>query len=145
MNSLHKPATQAILLRQAGQPHAITRAIIGQIKESSSRMGKGGSIAVLVAAQVAVLSLWFVSAAILPAMQSELPMSGFRQAALSSAVQAGFVIGALASALSGLADRFDPRSRRDLRPSRQGCAGRRGDRGLRPSREHSRRTRPANR
>lgn len=72
-------------------------------------MGKGGSITALVIAQVAILSLWFVSAAILPAMQAELPMSAFRQAALSSAVQAGFVIGALVSALSGLADRFDPR------------------------------------
>ncbi len=72
-------------------------------------MGKGGSITGLVFAQVAILSLWFVSAAILPAMQAEQPMSAFRQAALTSAVQAGFVIGALVSALSGLADRFDPR------------------------------------
>ncbi len=72
-------------------------------------MGKFGSITTLVVAQVAVLSLWFVSAAILPAMQAEQAMSPFRQAALSSAVQAGFVIGALVSALSGLADRFDPR------------------------------------
>lgn len=72
-------------------------------------MGKSGSIAVLVFAQIAVLSLWFVSAAILPAMQTEQTMSAFREAALSSAVQAGFVVGALISALSGLADRFDPR------------------------------------
>ncbi len=72
-------------------------------------LSKAGSIVILVLAQIAVLSLWFVSAAILPEMQAEAPMSAFRQAALSSAVQAGFVVGALTSAILGLADRFDPR------------------------------------
>lgn len=55
------------------------------------------------------MSLWFVSAAILPDMVREAPMSPARQAALSSAVQAGFVVGALISATFGLSDRFDPR------------------------------------
>ncbi|MCP4070317.1 MAG: MFS transporter [Hyphomicrobiales bacterium] len=55
------------------------------------------------------MSLWFVSAAILPEMLREAELSPFRQAALSSGVQAGFVIGAMASAVLGLADRFDPR------------------------------------
>ncbi len=36
-------------------------------------------------------------------------LSSIRQAALSSGVQAGFVIGALLSAVLGLADRYDPR------------------------------------
>ncbi|MEM7426530.1 MAG: MFS transporter [Pseudomonadota bacterium] len=67
------------------------------------------SISLLLIAEVAALSLWFVSAAILPEMQREAPMSPFRQAAMSSAVQAGFVVGALVSAVMGLADRFDPR------------------------------------
>ena len=67
------------------------------------------SIAILMIAEVAALSLWFVSAAILPDMLRDAEISAFRQAALSSGVQAGFVIGALVSAFLGLADRFDPR------------------------------------
>jgi MFS family permease len=55
------------------------------------------------------MSLWFVSAAILPDMIREAAISPARQAALSSAVQAGFVVGAVASAVLGVSDRFDPR------------------------------------
>ena len=55
------------------------------------------------------MSLWFVSAAVLPDMVREVEVSAFRQAALSSGVQAGFVVGALVSAALGLPDRFDPR------------------------------------
>ncbi len=55
------------------------------------------------------MSLWFVSAAILPDMLREADVSPFRQAVLSSGVQAGFVLGALLSAIFGIADRFDPR------------------------------------
>ncbi len=67
------------------------------------------SILLLLVAELAAMSLWFVSAAILPDMVREATVSAGRQAALSSAVQAGFVLGALASAVTGLADRFDPR------------------------------------
>lgn len=67
------------------------------------------SITLLLIAEVAAMSLWFVSAAIMPDMLREVDLSPVRQAALSSSVQAGFVIGALASAILGLADRFDPR------------------------------------
>ena len=67
------------------------------------------SIALLTLVEVAALSLWFVSAAILPDMLREVEISSARQAALSSGVQLGFVIGALCSAVLGLADRFDPR------------------------------------
>ena len=70
---------------------------------------KTRSITVLMIAEVAALSLWFVSAAILPDMLREVEISSFRQAALSSGVQAGFVVGALISAILGLPDRFDPR------------------------------------
>ena len=55
------------------------------------------------------MSLWFVSAAVLPDMLAESPISQTRQALLSSAVQAGFVAGAITSAALGLADRYDPR------------------------------------
>lgn len=67
------------------------------------------SLTLLMAAEVAAMSLWFVSAAILPEMLQEADVTPFRQAALSSAVQAGFVVGALASAVLGIADRYDPR------------------------------------
>lgn len=70
---------------------------------------KSRSITVLVLAQVSALSLWFISAAILPDMLRQTPVSAAAQAALSSAVSAGFVTGALISALAGLSDRFDPR------------------------------------
>jgi MFS family permease len=42
-------------------------------------------------------------------MLREVAVSPVRQAALASAVQGGFVIGAVGSAFFGLADRFDPR------------------------------------
>ena len=67
------------------------------------------SMTFLVLAQVAALSLWFVSSATLPGMMAEVAMSSSQQAALSSAVQLGFVLGAFVSAFLGIADRFDPR------------------------------------
>ena len=70
---------------------------------------KTRSITLLMIAQVSALSLWFISAAVLPDMSREFEISSLAQAALSSAVAAGFVVGALISALSGLSDRFDPR------------------------------------
>lgn len=60
-------------------------------------------------AEIGAMSLWFISAAILPSMVLDAQITGARQAALSSGVQAGFVIGAVISAVLGLADRFDPR------------------------------------
>lgn len=71
--------------------------------------GKTRSMALLVLAQVLVLSLWFISSATLPGMLAEVALSPGRQAALASAVQIGFVAGALGSAALGLADRLDPR------------------------------------
>ncbi len=76
---------------------------------SSPPAGKTRSVALLCLAQIAALSLWFVSAAVLPEMTAEGLLSNARGAALSSAVQIGFVIGALSFAVLGLADRFDPR------------------------------------
>ena len=70
---------------------------------------KTRTLVLLLLAEVAAMSLWFVSAAVLPDMLRETTLTPFRQAALSSGVQAGFVIGALVSAVLGLADRFDPR------------------------------------
>jgi hypothetical protein len=65
-------------------------------------VGKAGSMAILMLAQVLVLSLWFISAATMPGMLAEVAISPARQAALSSGVQIGFVGGALVSAVLGL-------------------------------------------
>ena len=45
----------------------------------------------------------------MPALVAEYRLSGFAQAALTSGVQAGFVLGCLVSAFFGLPDRVDPR------------------------------------
>jgi MFS family permease len=72
-------------------------------------LSKRRSISLLVLAEMAGMSLWFTSAAVLPDMVSEGAIAPIRQALLSAAVQAGFVVGALVIAISGIADRFDPR------------------------------------
>ena len=70
---------------------------------------KGASVAIIAVCQVAAMALWFSASAVIPALVAEFRLSGFAQAALTSGVQAGFVIGCLVSALLGLADRIDPR------------------------------------
>jgi MFS family permease len=70
---------------------------------------KAASISIIALCQVAAMALWFSASAVIPALVAEFRLSGFAQAALTSGVQAGFVIGCLASALLGLADRVDPR------------------------------------
>ena len=72
--------------------------------------GKGGSLATLIFAEIAVLSLWFSSTAVLPEMAVESGVSAGDLAWLSTAVPLGFAIGALIYATLGLADRYDPRS-----------------------------------
>jgi MFS family permease len=70
---------------------------------------KAASIAIIALCQVAAMALWFSASAVIPALVAEFRLSGFAQAALTSGVQAGFVIGCLGSAILGLADRVDPR------------------------------------
>ena len=70
---------------------------------------KAFSITVIAACQVAAMSLWFSASAVLPALTVEFHLTAFTQAALTSAVQLGFVVGCVASAVLGLPDRGDPR------------------------------------
>ncbi|MFK7853182.1 MAG: MFS transporter [Granulosicoccus sp.] len=70
---------------------------------------KNRSILLLVLAEVAAMTLWFVSSATLADQQKELTLSDFSSALLTSGVAAGFVVGALYVAISGIADRHDPR------------------------------------
>jgi MFS family permease len=74
-----------------------------------SFQGKRRSLIVIAIAQVLALSIWFSGAAALPGLVISGALSPFHQAALTTAVQIGFVVGALTSAVLGLADRMDPR------------------------------------
>jgi MFS family permease len=72
--------------------------------------GKPANLALLTLAQVLALSLWFSGTAAGPGMVREAgAVGGGFQALLTSAVQAGFVLGSLASAALALPDRYDPR------------------------------------
>ena len=70
---------------------------------------KARSVALLVAAEIAAMSLWFVSSAVLAELRADHALSGTAAALLASSVPAGFVVGALGVAFTGLADRADPR------------------------------------
>lgn len=70
---------------------------------------KRRSIALLVLAEVLAMGLWFVSAAVLDDLVRDTGIAATRAAWLGAAVSAGFVVGALALAISGLPDRLDPR------------------------------------
>ncbi len=70
---------------------------------------KRASIAIIAICQVGAMALWFSASAVIPALVAEFRLSSFMQAALTSGVQLGFVVGCVASAVLGLADRIDPR------------------------------------
>ncbi len=70
---------------------------------------KVASVTIIALCQVMAMALWFSASAVVQSLAAEFHLSHFAQAALTSGVQAGFVIGCLASAVLGLADRVDPR------------------------------------
>lgn len=76
---------------------------------STERILKIRSLFLLVIAETTGMGLWFVTASVLDAMSLEGSLSSTREALLSSAVQIGFVAGALLSAVLGISDRYDPR------------------------------------
>jgi MFS family permease len=63
-------------------------------------------IALLAAAELLGMSVWFSASAVVPALTGEWGLSPSGQAWLTIAVQLGFVIGALGSAILNLADRI---------------------------------------
>ncbi|WP_300527575.1 MFS transporter [Maricaulis sp.] len=71
--------------------------------------GKSQALFFIALAQILALSVWFAGAAALPGLMAVRELGPLAQAALTSAVQAGFVIGALVSAIFGWPDRIDPR------------------------------------
>ena len=60
-------------------------------------------------AELFALSLWFSATAVLPALSSEWQLSDSGRAGLTIAVQVGFIIGTLLSALGNLPDIYPPR------------------------------------
>ncbi|MBL8865089.1 MAG: MFS transporter [Planctomycetia bacterium] len=60
----------------------------------------------IVFAELLGTSLWFVGAAVAPDLAAAWSLSDTGRAALLSATQLGFIVGTLASALTGFADRF---------------------------------------
>lgn len=70
---------------------------------------KTRSLSLLLVATMAGMSLWFITAAVLPDMAAEAGLEDEQLAWLSSTVPAGFAAGALFFALSGIPDRLDPR------------------------------------
>ncbi|HUC98888.1 MAG TPA: MFS transporter [Candidatus Polarisedimenticolaceae bacterium] len=60
-------------------------------------------------AELFALSLWFSATAVLPALSSEWRLSDSGQAGLTIAVQVGFILGTLVSALGNLPDIYSPR------------------------------------
>ena len=67
------------------------------------------SLALIIICQVMAMALWFSATAVVPALKAEGGLDDFTAGLFTSAVQAGFVIGTLCFALTGIADRFDPR------------------------------------
>jgi MFS family permease len=67
------------------------------------------AVALLAICEILAMSLWFAAASVLPQLRVVFPVSSAQEAALSSAVALGFVLGTVASALLGLPDRLDPR------------------------------------
>ncbi len=70
---------------------------------------KAFSLGLLAACELAAMALWFSASAIVPSLDAEFGLGATQKALFTSAVQAGFVAGTLASAILGLADRLDPR------------------------------------
>ncbi|MDN3986734.1 MFS transporter [Zwartia vadi] len=80
------------------------------IPPSPDESGRRLSILLIIMCQIAAMALWFSASAAVPSLLDANQLSTDAAAALTSAVQIGFVAGTLASAGWGLADRFDSRA-----------------------------------
>ncbi|MEM6531318.1 MAG: MFS transporter [Myxococcota bacterium] len=70
--------------------------------------GKWRAIALLGAAEVLALALWFSATAVIPVLRESYALSSTEAGLLTSLVSVGFVAGTLTSAAFGIADRFAP-------------------------------------
>ncbi len=67
------------------------------------------SLVLIALCAVATMALWFSASAVVPALRADVGLPPLTASLFTSAVQAGFVVGTLASALLNLADRIEPR------------------------------------
>ncbi|MBO6783422.1 MAG: MFS transporter [Alphaproteobacteria bacterium] len=67
------------------------------------------SLLIIALCAVATMSLWFSASAVVPALRESAGLPPLIASLFTSAVQAGFVVGTLVSALLNLADRIEPR------------------------------------
>jgi MFS family permease len=74
-----------------------------------STVNRAQSLTLIIVCQVMAMALWFSATAVVPALKAEGGLDDFTAGLFTSAVQAGFVIGTLCFAFTGLADRYDPR------------------------------------
>lgn len=72
--------------------------------------GRWRALAWLSLAELFILSLWFSATAVLPALAREWALGDAGRAALTIAVQLGFIAGTLAGALGNLPDVWSPRA-----------------------------------
>src|SRR6185503_21164021 len=72
-------------------------------------MSKWRQLAILSLAELGALSLWFSASAVLPALTREWQLGDAGRAGLTLAVQLGFILGTLVSAIGNLPDVWSPR------------------------------------
>jgi MFS family permease len=72
--------------------------------------GRWKALGLLSLAELLALSLWFSASAVLPALSREWTLGDAGRAGLTIAVQAGFIAGTLAAALTNLPDLVPPRA-----------------------------------
>lgn len=70
---------------------------------------KRRQLLIIALASLLAKSLWFSASAVVPQLTAAWQLDSGQQAWLTMSVQLGFVVGAAVSALSNLADRYDPR------------------------------------
>jgi len=81
----------------------------GDAAPGGGAAGKWRTIALLAAAELLVMGLWFSASAVAPVLREHWNLSGAQAAWLTMAVQLGFVAGALLSALFNVPDLWPPR------------------------------------
>ncbi|MCZ7911532.1 MFS transporter [Agrobacterium leguminum] len=96
-------------LRQMGKRDSSYPHSLAGPSAVASKEGKWGALTLILAAQVSAMSVWFSSSAAIANIKLEQSISSMDEALLTSAVQIGFVVGTIVSALFSLSDRLDPR------------------------------------
>ena len=90
------------------EPGSPPPAAIGSVRPPAGVHAAGPQLALIAGTQVLALAVWFSASAVLPVLRRDWDLGTAGAVGLTVAVQLGFVVGALASATTGLADRVRP-------------------------------------